>query len=170
MKKLGKYVLLFSIIVFSNPLLADKYVHQTNDRLHIVFRADNTFEITYSLINPINDFIGPDLINKGRFTFIGDTLILECETVAYRLKVIDDEKLQSIDKIGSYVLPGEYFYCDLKHYPNGGLAYIGSWKEGKKHGNWVYYDSLEFLGDPVGLLYSEGEIIDTFEVDISIEY
>ena len=170
MKKAGKYVLLFSIILFSNSLLADNYVHQTNNRLHIIFRTDNTFEITYSLINPINEFIGPDIINKGGFTFIGDTLILECETVTYRLKVIDDEKLQSIDKIGSYVLPGEYFYCDLKHYPNGALAYIGSWKEGKRHGNWVYYDSSGFQGDAVGHVYNEGEIIDTFEVGISMEY
>ena len=170
MKKLSKCVLLIGIILFSNTLLADKYIHQTNDRLHIILRTDNTYEIDYSLVNHLNEFYGPHIITKGVYTFIGDTLILECDTAIYRLMVIDSERLQSIDNIGSYVLPGDYFFCDVKYYSDGGIEYIGSWENRKKHGKWVYYDSLGFQGDPVGLIYNEGKVVDTFEVDISVEY
>ena len=61
----------------------------------------------------------------------------------YRLKVLDDKRLEVISLKG--LKKGTILYCRRQHYPNGKLKFRGGWKDGKQ-------DGISFYLDPKGIV------------------
>ncbi len=80
-------------------------------------------------------------LSRGTYTLAADTLRLS-EAVTgstMTLRVASAEKLEAM-KVTA-LKKGDPLLCQVGYYENGNPKFEGSWRKGKKHGIWVYYDS-----------------------------
>ncbi len=80
-------------------------------------------------------------LSRGTYTLAADTLRLS-EAVTGRtmtLRVASAEKLEAMKVPG--LKKNDVLLCQVSYYENGNPKFEGSWRKGKKHGTWVYYDS-----------------------------
>lgn len=79
-------------------------------------------------------------LSRGVFYIENDTLILSEQMTNKQMSMMvnDEEKLEVLDVKG--LERGTDFLCWTGYHDNGQPAFEGSWKKGKKHGIWTYYD------------------------------
>lgn len=79
-------------------------------------------------------------LSRGTFQVENDTLNLveQMSNNQMTMLVNAEEKLEVLNVKG--LAQGDVFLCWTGYYENGKTEFEGSWKKGKKHGAWVYYD------------------------------
>lgn len=79
-------------------------------------------------------------VSRGTFSIENDTLKLSEQMTKNQMTMLvnGEEKLEVLDVKGLDY--GATFLCWTGYHENGNPEFEGSWKKGKKHGKWVYYD------------------------------
>jgi len=79
------------------------------------------------------------------------------DTNFYYFKIIEDGILESLSFLSDICKKGEMFYCTMYHYKSPETLVCGShgWKNGKKNGVWIYFDSI---GNVYNLIY-ENDVV-----------
>ena len=128
------------------------------EQIRLNLRPPNNYTIYMNEYNQRSESVNIQELSRGQFSLVADTVILEDATTGKAMKLLaaNEEKLHpinvpSLDK-------GEKFLGQNQYYANGKLKWEGTWRKGKKHGTWIYYDEL---GDVIkSVRYKRGKKIE----------
>lgn|GEM_PF-6798917 len=134
-------------------------INDTIFNLQTLYEGDDSDDIEYH-----GTAIGVNDLCKGTAKVNNDTIICNDNenNENYYLLLLDEYRLKVIN-FGSYLNEGDILYIQLKYSTektigSKNILYMGSWKNGVKHGLWRYFISPDSVKQVV---YSNGQIIST---------
>lgn len=153
-----KLICTFLFFVSTNCFCQEKTIdHYSNYVIDLELKNNKSYEV-YKAIDCL--YCRFELISSGKIVCQNnDTIILEDDFFNnhYAIRKITQEKLVVIDMGGFKV--GEFIYLISKRDSMGRNIFSGGWENGKKEGDWIYYQRN---GRPIHtIVYKKGEVIDT---------
>ena len=128
------------------------------EQIRLNLSPPNNYTMFMTEYNQRSEAVNSQELSRGQFSLVADTVILEDATTGKAMKLLaaNEEKLQPINVPS--LNKDERFLGQNQYYANGKLKWEGTWRKGKKHGTWVYYNEL---GDVVKTIrYKRGKKIE----------
>ena len=131
------YLMLLFLYTGNSPISYSKYCGNDVYGYLLEFEKD---EVRLYKANYLHDdAIYNEEVLLSKYTYQDSLVVIG----NYRLKVLDDKRLEVISLKG--LKKGTILYCAQQNYPNGKLKFMGGWKDGKQNG-------VSFYLDPKGIV------------------
>ncbi len=164
-------VLMFLGSLHASAQIYGRYMSFGPNEVKLLIENDTIFFITPEKVS--EDFyidtdivFGEEVWCASSYEFNNDTILFSYKGHNNRIALIDTFSVLLVDSIEGKLDENTLFFCNYRCDMNRQSIFSGHWKNGRKHGDWRYYDKQRIN---YYWRYNNGELVDTIKLPETIK-